>query len=112
MSAASDGADYAFVGNVYETQSHPGRAGIGPMGLRAVTRTVGAIPVFGIGGVGVAAVRSMTEAGAYGVAVLSGVWDAPDPATAVSEYLTSLSRSGGRAGTTTSTADDREGGDS
>jgi thiamine monophosphate synthase len=37
-------------------------------------------------------VASLVEAGAYGVAVLRGVWDAPEPASAVNEYISSLAR--------------------
>lgn len=88
--ARSEGADYAFAGTVFETRSHPGRVGMGPAGLRAATTTAGSLPVIGIGGVTVDAVSAVMDAGAYGVAVLSGVWDTPDPALAVSEYISSL----------------------
>lgn len=106
--AGPDGADYVFVGNVYETRSHPGRAGIGPAGLQAVITTARALPVFGIGGVDPPAVARVMEAGAYGVAVSSGVWDAAEPAAAVSEYLSSLSRTDGVGDTTKPSADRRE----
>jgi thiamine-phosphate pyrophosphorylase len=88
--ARSEGADYAFVGTVFQTRSHPGRSGMGPAGLRAVVTTAGELPVLGIGGVTVDAVYRVTQAGAYGVAVLSGVWNAPDPARAASEYISAL----------------------
>lgn len=91
--AESEGADYVFGGNLFQTPSHPGRAGCGPAGLRDMVAASGRLPVLGIGGVHVTRVERLVRAGAYGVCVLRGVWDAPDPAAAVSEYISALSAS-------------------
>jgi thiamine-phosphate diphosphorylase len=84
------GADYVFMGTIFETPSHPGRAGLG---ARVVEETVGAVPglpVIAIGGVGPDAASALVGAGAWGVAVIRGVWGAPDPGRAVSLYLEGL----------------------
>ena len=56
------------------------------MGLIREIAALG-IPVIAIGSVTPARVAEARDAGAAGVAVLRGVWDAPDPAEAVREYL-------------------------
>lgn len=89
--AESEGADYVFGGTVFETPSHPGRPGSGPAGLRDIVAGSDRIPVLGIGGVDAARVERLVRAGAYGVCALRGVWDAPDPGSAVSEYISALS---------------------
>lgn len=88
--ARSGGADYGFVGHVFETESHPGQRGLGPAGLRSLVSTAGGLPVIAIGGVTPARVAEVREAGAFGIAVLRGVWRAHHPGDAVSEYLSRL----------------------
>ena len=88
--AARLGADYLFFGAVYATRSHPGGV---VRGLGALATAVGAaapVPVVGIGGIGPREVAEVAHAGAYGVAVLGGVWRQPDPVTAVRGYLSRL----------------------
>lgn len=89
-SAWEEGANYAFVGTIFSTASHPGRTGIGVTEMAGILRAAPGIPMLGIGGVSVDRVRDVVRAGAHGVAVLGGVWSAPDPAAAVSEYLVAL----------------------
>ena len=48
------------------------------------------MPVIAIGGITPRDVRAVRDAGAYGVAVIRGIWDAPDDA--VHEYLGELDR--------------------
>jgi thiamine-phosphate diphosphorylase len=83
--ARADGADYVFAGTIWPTPSHPERPGAG-LGLIGGIAALG-IPAIAIGGVTPERVMEAREAGAAGVAVLRGVWDAPDPAAAVAEYL-------------------------
>jgi thiamine-phosphate pyrophosphorylase len=90
VAARDQGANYAFVGTIFPTTSHPGRPGIGISGLAGIIRAAPGIPLLGIGGVSVARVGDVVGAGAHGAAVLGGVWSAPDPAAAVSEYLVAL----------------------
>jgi thiamine-phosphate diphosphorylase len=76
--ATADGSDYVFLGNIWETASHPGRPGIGPAALTA------ALParVIAIGGVTLTTAALAARAGAAGVAAIRALWDAPDPAAA------------------------------
>lgn len=83
--AALGDVDYVFAGNVYETASHPERAAAG-LGLIAEA-VEDALTVIAIGGVTPERVPELRRAGAGGVAVLSGVWGADDPARAVERYL-------------------------
>ncbi|MEZ4587529.1 MAG: thiamine phosphate synthase [Gemmatimonadales bacterium] len=47
-------------------------------------------PVVAIGGVAAASVRSVTETGAWGVAAVTALWDAQDPAGAAASVLEEL----------------------
>jgi thiamine-phosphate diphosphorylase len=83
--AAREGADYLLVGNVYQTASHPGRPG---KGLGLVRDAVGlGLPVIAIGGMDATRTAAAREAGAYGVAAISALWWAPDPAAAALALL-------------------------
>lgn len=87
--AAGERADYLFVGAVYPTPSHPAAEGAGP-GLVTEVRSAVSVPLLGIGGIKVDDVEELLEAGAYGVAVIRGIWDAADPVGALSAYLRAL----------------------
>jgi thiamine-phosphate pyrophosphorylase len=81
-------ADVYLLGNIYATASHPGRP---PLGLRAVRAAVrGGRPIIGIGGITPERAGEVIEAGARGIAVLSGVWEADDAAVATTHYLSAL----------------------
>ena len=86
--------DYFVLGTVYETASHPGRPPLG-LGVVAAAAERSAVPVVAIGGITTERVASVVAAGAHGVAVVGGVWNAPDPAEAVRGYLDALPRSSG-----------------
>jgi thiamine-phosphate diphosphorylase len=79
-SPALAGADYFGVGAVFGTRSKPGLAdeAIGPERVAAVLRAAGR-PCVGIGGIGVDNAPAVLATGA-GVAVLSAVIHAPEPA--------------------------------
>lgn len=77
-SAMDDGNDYVFLGNIWETASHPGRPGLGPAAL-AEARPA---RVIAIGGVTPATAALAAQAGAAGVAAIRALWDAEDPAAA------------------------------
>jgi thiamine-phosphate diphosphorylase len=88
--ASTEGADYAFLGTIYRTSSHPGVEGLGTAGFTEAVRRSGEVPVLAIGGIGSGNVREVMAAGAYGVAAIRGIWDAPEPGAAVRRYLEEL----------------------
>lgn len=85
-SAVRAGADFIVLGTIWPTASHPGRPAAGVALVEATARSVTA-PVIGIGGVTPARVTELAASGAYGAAVLGGVWDAPAPAAALAAYV-------------------------
>lgn len=80
---AGGDADFLLVGNVYATDSHPGRPGIGTAGLASFGRSA----LVAIGGVTPGQVAELREAGVRGVAAIRAVWDAPSPARAVRSFI-------------------------
>ena len=84
--AGQASADFLMAGSVFDTVSHPGREPLGLTGFSAIEATA-TVPVVAIGGVTVERTGEIRSAGAYGVAVLSGVWAAANPARAVEAYL-------------------------
>ena len=86
VEAAESGADYLFVGMLFETPSHPGVAARGPEFLGSVTSRV-ALPLIGIGGVTPERAAEVLACGGHGVAAIRGIWDAPSPPDAVQAYL-------------------------
>ncbi|MBX6750426.1 MAG: thiamine phosphate synthase [Micromonosporaceae bacterium] len=86
----AEGADYLGVGPAYATSTKDGLPEpLGPAGVGAVARAVG-VPVIAIGGITADRIPELTAAGAYGVAVVSAVSDAPDPALATRRLLAEL----------------------
>ena len=83
-------ASWVILGNVYETNSHPGRRGLGLDLVRTLVEMAGPVPVVAIGGVTPDRVEGVLHAGAWGVAVLSGVWGVGSPHVATSEYISVL----------------------
>ena len=77
--AIAEGADYLIAGNVYLTGSHPERPARGLHWLASLAGL--GTPVFAIGGITPARVLEARNAGAWGVAAISALWDAADPAT-------------------------------
>lgn len=91
--AVEDGADLLVLGTIWETPSHPGRAGAGTDRIRAMAARVRA-PIVAIGGVTPARAAEALAAGAAGVAVLRGIWDAPDPVAAADAYAAAMVEAG------------------
>lgn len=92
--AASEGATWLVAGHVFATTTHPGEEGRGLAFLRAVTRAV-PIPVIAIGGVRPEHCRMLRDSGAYGLAVIRGIWDAPNAERAASDYLSAYDDAAG-----------------
>jgi thiamine-phosphate diphosphorylase len=83
--AINEGADFLVVGNVYQTESHPGRP---PAGLDLVLQVVSwGRPVIAIGGITPQRAEEVKAAGAYGVAAIRALWHASDPAAATLALL-------------------------
>jgi thiamine-phosphate pyrophosphorylase len=82
-----EGADFITFGPIFHTPSKIkyGRP-VGIESLKIVAKKV-AIPVFGIGGIKPDNVKEVINAGAYGVALISGILSAADAASAAKEYL-------------------------
>ena len=86
--AQDSGADYLLVGPVYHTTTHPTAIPLGLGTLGDIARL--GLPVIAIGGVTPERARDAARAGAYGVAAIRAIWDAPDPresARALSEAV-------------------------
>jgi thiamine-phosphate pyrophosphorylase len=88
--AQSDGADYIAVGSMFPTQTKPDFELVGPELVRAV-RPVARAPLIGIGGITRDNVAQVIRAGADGVAVISAVCGASDPAAVTREFLAAIS---------------------
>ncbi|MFQ5897047.1 MAG: thiamine phosphate synthase [Candidatus Methylomirabilia bacterium] len=85
-----EGADFILFGPVYETTSK--RQFGPPQGLDALGQTVQAVrlPVFAIGGITPERVRAIALTGAHGVAVISAILDAEQPARATKAFIDAL----------------------
>lgn len=85
--AVEQGADAILFSPIFPTRSKPNHPGVGLGALTACCSAVPDTPVFALGGITTERVQSCREAGAYGVAALSGILCAPDPAAAARRYL-------------------------
>lgn len=93
--AIQDGADYVLFGHIFDSKSKPGTP---PRGLEELKRvTTLDIPVIAIGGITPENTRKVLDAGAKGIAVMSGVLDTRDPLTAVKAYANALKIGGGKS---------------
>ncbi|ELY91099.1 thiamine-phosphate pyrophosphorylase [Natrialba hulunbeirensis JCM 10989] len=90
--AEADGADYVGVGTIYGTTSKDvakHKDGVGPERVAAITDTV-SIPAVGIGGITTDNSGPVVEAGAVGVAVISAITAADDPAAATAALASTV----------------------
>jgi thiamine-phosphate diphosphorylase len=88
--------DFLMVGTLFPTPSHEGET---PGGIGRLLEVSGgtSLPLIGIGGVTPPRVGSVLGAGAHGIGVRGGVWDAQDPAGATGVYLKELALGSGEA---------------
>ena len=89
--AQADGADYVAVGAMFPTQTKPDFDLVGPALVRAVRPEIH-VPLVGIGGITPQNAGDVIRAGADGVAVISAVCAAPDPAAASADFLDAIRR--------------------
>jgi len=88
----AEGASYLGVGPAYPSATKAGLPDpLGPAGVGAVAGAVD-VPVVAIGGIVSGRVPELIAAGAYGVAVVSEISDAADPAAATRRLLRALDR--------------------
>lgn len=89
------GADYLGVGAIYRTDSKDdvseAEHGVGPERIAAIDRAVD-IPIVGIGGITPENANTVAAAGADGVAVISAITAADDPAAATSRLREAVMR--------------------
>lgn len=94
--AEAGGADWVTFGHIFATGSHPGEPPRGLAALAAVSRAV-RIPVIAIGGINPVDLPSVVAHGAAGIAVVSAVLGAEDPARATRELRQQLDDARARA---------------
>jgi len=89
--AATQGAGVLIFSPVFRTRTKPDHHGAGLPALSAVCAAV-SVPVIALGGISPGRVRACLDAGAHGVAVLSGILDArpSDIEAIVQAYLAEL----------------------
>lgn len=85
------GVDYVLYGHIYRTGSKPGQQ---PRGLSELARMARGltVPVLAIGGITPENAGAVLQAGAAGVAVMSGIWQAERPQLAAEDYRTAFKR--------------------
>lgn len=88
------GAAWSVAGHVFPGDSEVGDEGRGEAFIAAVSQRT-SLPVIAIGGIKPRHVRAMRNAGAWGVAVIRGIWGASDAEAAATDYLSSYDADGG-----------------
>ena len=77
-------ADFAVLGPVRATASHPGAKGLGWQAFQALA-AMAKLPVFALGGMRPEEMSAAWRAGAQGLAMISGIWAAADPAAVIAD---------------------------
>lgn len=87
--AQREGADYAQLGSIYPTRSHPG---VTPIGAAAIPETAQSlsIPILAVGGIDAERVQDVIKGGAHGVAVVSAILSAVSAADAARKLRSAL----------------------
>ena len=88
--AEKKGADFVVLGPIFETPSK--RMYGPPLGLHALETACRAsrLPIFAIGGINPKHVASVMSSGAYGIAVISAILQAPNIIDSTHEFLSQL----------------------
>ncbi|WP_058308256.1 thiazole tautomerase TenI [Gracilibacillus massiliensis] len=83
--AEKDGANFIIYGHIFHSLSKKGLSPNGVNLLKEITQSV-SIPVIAIGGITPENTRTVIEAGASGIAIMSGVWNAEDSLKTLKQY--------------------------
>jgi thiamine-phosphate pyrophosphorylase len=89
--AEGEGADFIVLGPIFDT---PSKRPYGPpLGIQVLYKAcrTSRIPIFAIGGITPSRIPDILSSGAYGVAVISSIFQAPSIPDATSELLARLS---------------------
>ena len=88
-----EGADFVVLGPIYDTPSK--RVYGSPVGLSILQEATQMcrIPIFAIGGIQLSCVEEIQKTGAYGVAVISSIFQSASPAETVKYFTTKLGAS-------------------
>lgn len=85
LQAEAEGADYVAFGSFFPSVTKPG-AVAAPLSLLGEAKTRLSIPLVAIGGITIDNAASLVTAGADAIAVISGLFDAPDIQLAAQQY--------------------------
>ena len=91
LAAEAEGADYVAFGSFFPSATKPG-AVAAPLDLLQQASRRLHVPIVAIGGITVENAPALIEAGAAAVAVISGLFDAPDIELAARQYSQLFSR--------------------
>ena len=94
IAAAAAGADWIVGGHVFDTRSHPDAPGRGP-GLISEISSAVSVPLIAIGGIRPEHLPFLLRAGAHGVAVIRGIWNAANAERAAIDYFSAYDAHGG-----------------
>ncbi|WP_342039379.1 thiazole tautomerase TenI [Gracilibacillus kekensis] len=83
--AEKAGANFIIYGHIFHSLSKKGLSPQGISRLQEITQSV-SIPVVAIGGITPENAQAVLKAGASGIAVMSGVWNAADPLEILKQY--------------------------
>jgi thiamine-phosphate pyrophosphorylase len=85
LQAEAEGADYVAFGSFFPSSTKPG-AVAAPLSLLGEARSRLSVPIVAIGGITPDNAAALIDAGADAVAVISGLFDAPDILLAAQQY--------------------------
>lgn len=88
-SISADEVDFLLYGHIYNSRSKPGKLPKGLWGLKS-TIADASVPVIAIGGITPERTKEVIGAGAAGIAVMSGIWQAGDPVGTAHDYKRAL----------------------
>jgi thiamine-phosphate diphosphorylase len=92
--AVAAGADWLVAGHVFATASDPDGPLHGVAWVKALVNST-TVPVIAIGGVQPRHASALRAVGVHGVAVIRGIWDAPNAEQAANDYLSAYDDAGG-----------------